>query len=130
MIKKVKIKEVDLHEENVVLDELLSGWLVHTLKLVDSSLKVILETFASRGNSLHDLKSVLLGDSWSEWVLSEVTSDSNTGGHDHSSLVLWEWWAVKTTGIHVRNMVVSWLQTVVVLDDLVEELVEGGVGVH
>ena len=114
----------------MIVNELLSDGLIHALNWVELSLEVSLELAASLDNSLHDLVSLLLGDSWSEWELGEVTSYTDTGGEDHGSLVLWEGWAGKLASVHVGDVGVCWLVTVVVLNDLVEELGEGGVRVH
>ena len=37
----------------------------------------------------------------------------------------WERWAVKSVVVHGRNVLVSWLMTVISLDDLVHEWSEG-----
>lgn len=113
----------------MIINHLLSDILGHALDWVEGSLKVTLETIASLDDGLHNLVTLFLGNTWSEWEGSKVTADTNTGGENHLSLLWGEWWAVKSLGGHVSNVGVSWLVTVVVLNDLVEELVEAGVGV-
>ena len=125
-----KYIEIYLHEEETILGELLSLGIIHGVETVELSLKVTLEAVASINDSLHDGVSLVLGNSWSEWEITEVTSDTDTGGDDHVGLILWEGWAVELGGVHVGNVLVSWLVTVVVLNDSIEELVECAVRVH
>jgi len=129
-VESASLKEsVSNHEEEVILDKLLLNIWVHALEWVELSLEVTLEAVASIDNRLHDSVSLLFGNSWSESEVCEVTSDTDTCRVDHGSLVSWESWGVELAGIHAGDMAVSWLVTVVVEDDLVEELAEGGVRV-
>ena len=115
---------LNLLEEEVVLNELLLGLLVHAFKGVELALEVALEGLASLDDLLHDLVSLSLGDSRSEWVVGEVTSNTDSSGLDHLGLILWKSGGVEGGGVHVRDVVGCWGVTVVVLDDLIEELVE------
>ena len=108
----------------MVLDELLLGLLVHAFEWVELALEVALERLAGLNDLVHDLLSLCLGDTWSEWVVGEVAANTDSSGLDHLGLILWEHWSVEGGGVHVGDVVVGWLVTVVVLDDLVEELVE------
>ena len=112
----------------MILDELLLGLLVHAFKGVELTLEVTLEGFASLDDLVHDVVSLGLGNTWSEWEVGEVTSNSDSSGLYHLCLVFRKHWGVEGSGIHVRLVVVFWLVTVVVLDDLIEELVELLVG--
>lgn len=119
----------DLLEEEVIVDELLSLSGGEGVKRVELALEVTLEGVAGLDNLVHDLLSLLVGDAGSKRVVFKVTANSNTGGHDHGSLVLGEGGSVQSGGVHVGDVGGVGGVTVVVLDDLVEELVEGSVGV-
>ena len=108
----------------MVLDELLLGLLVHAFKGVELALEVTLERLAGLDDLVHDLLSLCLGDTWSEGVVGKVAANADSSGLDHLGLILWESWGAEAGGVHVGDVVVFWLVTVVVLDDLVEELVE------
>ena len=118
-----------LLEEEMVLDELLLGGLIHTLEWVESTGKIAFEGLGSGGDLLHDLESLLLGDTWSKWVSVEVSSNSNSSGDDHGGLLLGELSVLEGGGIHIRDVLVLWSVLMVVHDDLIEKLVESGVGV-
>jgi hypothetical protein len=89
------------------------------------SLKVTGELSKSICNKLLDLESLGSGNGSTKWVSSEVSGNSNSSGVDHLVLISWEWWAVQFVVIHGRDVLVSWLVTVVSLDDLVHEWGEG-----
>jgi len=129
-VESASLKEaVSLHEQEVIVDELLLSSLIHALEWVEGTSEVTLTTVESLSDGLHDLESLLLGDTWSKWIGSEVTASTDTGGHDHSGILLWESWAKESLRGHVSNVLAVLAVTVVVLDDLIEELGEGGVGV-
>jgi len=111
----------------VILDELLLGLLVHAFKGVELALEVTLERLAGLNNLLHDLISLSLADTWSERVVGEVAANTDSCGLDHRGLIFWKSWSVKRCGVHIGDVVVTGRMSVVVLDDLVEELVELGV---
>jgi hypothetical protein len=121
---------VTLLEKEVIGDQLLLGGSIHAVKRVELAREVALEGVASGGNLLHDLVALLVGDARAERVVSEVTADANTGGVDKGGLLLREGRAVELVGVHVGDVLVLGAVLVVLLDDVVEELVEGGVGVH
>lgn len=108
----------------MIIDELLLGLLIHAFKGVELALEVTLERLASLNDLLHDLISLFLGDTWSKWVVGEVSANADSSGLDHLGLVFWEHWGVEGGGVHVRLVDGCGVVTVVVLDDLVEELVE------
>lgn len=67
-----------LLEEEVIVDQLFLVLLAHALKWVEGTLEVILESVAGLDNLCHDLVSLGLGNSWTEWVSSEVSSNSDS----------------------------------------------------
>ena len=118
-----------LLEEEVIVDQLLLVGLAHTVEWVELTLEVTLESVASSDNLVHDLISLSLGDTWSKWVTSKVSSNSDSSGDNHSGIILGELSVLDTIGGHVGGVRSSWSVSVVVLDDLVEELVELGVSI-
>jgi len=72
-------ESVTLLEQEVVVDELLLDLLIHTLEWVESSFQVSLEFATSFNNLLHDFVSLLLGNTWSKWVVGKISSNSNSG---------------------------------------------------
>mmetsp|Transcript_48843 Transcript_48843/g.66506 ORF Transcript_48843/g.66506 Transcript_48843/m.66506 type:complete len:318 (-) Transcript_48843:69-1022(-) len=111
-------------EEEVVVDKLLLGSFIHTFKRVESTLEVTLEVLASLNNGVHDLKSLLFGDTRSERESSKVSANSNSGGFDHLGVFLTERRGNEVSRVHVGNVLGSGSVTVVVLNNLIEELVE------
>jgi hypothetical protein len=115
-------------EEEVVIDKLLLGSGIHTLKRIESTLKVTLELVASLDNLVHDFESLFLGNTRTERVAGKVSANSNSSGLDHSGILFIERRSVEVGGVHVGNVLGIRGVTVVVLNNLIEELVELGVG--
>jgi len=86
---RAKMREY-LLEEEVVLDELGLSLLVHALEGVELALEVTLEGLERLDDLVHDVESLLLGESGAEGEVSEVSAHSDSRGHDHGSLVLGE----------------------------------------
>ena len=103
-----------LLEEEVVINELLLGSLVHAIKRVERASEVALELVAGRGDLVHDLVALLVGDARSKRDISQVSANSNTGGFDHSGALFVERRAVESRGVHIRNVSVCWAMLVVV----------------
>jgi hypothetical protein len=118
-----------LLEEEVIVNQLLLGGLIHALEWVEGTLEIALKSVASLDDLGHDFESLFLGDSWTEWVPSEISSNSNSSGDNHGGIILWELSVLNALGTHSRGVGVLWLMTVVVLDNLIEELVELGVSI-
>jgi len=119
---------VTLLKEEVIVNELLLDFGFHTLKRVELTLKVTFELVASLDDLVHDLKSLLLGDTRAERVTSKVSTNSNSSGLDHLGVFLTEGRGNEVGGVHVGNVLGIRGVTVVVLDNLIEELVELAVG--
>ena len=118
-----------LLEEEMVSNELVLVGLRHGVESVELSGEVSLELVAGSDDGVHDLVALLVSDSWSEREIGEVTADSDTGGFDESGLLLGERWALKLRSVHVGDVLVVGSVLVVVKDDLVKEVLEGGVRV-
>jgi len=112
-------------EKEVIGNQLLFLSLGHSLKRVVFTLKFSSELIESRHDKSLDLLSLFSCNGGSKRIGSEVSGNSNSSGVDHLVLVGWERWAVKLVVVHGRNVLVSWLMTVVRLDDLVHEWSEG-----
>lgn len=113
----------------MVRDELLSDLLVHASEGVEFALQIALEGFTSCDDLLHDLLSLFVGDAGSKSDAIEVAANADTGALDHLGIFLGEWRAMKTFAVHLRDVMVSLLVAVVLLNEWVEELAELGVGV-
>ena len=111
-----------LLEEEVVFNELLLNALVHAFKWVECTLQVVVEVFGGFDDEVHDRKSLLLADTWSEWEVSQVAADSDSSGDDHGCVFLGQLSASKTLRCHVGDVLVAWSVFVILLDDLIEEL--------
>ena len=117
-----------LLEKEVIGDELLLGSGIHALDRVEGTLEVIIENLGGLDDLVHNLESLLLGDTRAERVVGEVSADSDTGGVNHGGISLREFSVLETLGRHIRNVLISGAVTMIVLDDLIEKLVELGVG--
>jgi hypothetical protein len=108
-------------EEEVISDELLSLRLSHVAEREVFTLKITVELGKSGGNLALDLSAVSSGDLSTERVVSEVSSNTDSGGVDHGILISGEGRGVQSLGVHVKNVLGVGAVTVVHLDDLVEE---------
>jgi len=116
-------------EKEMISDELvLLSW-GHLWERVIFTLKISAEFSKSGGYEGFNLESLLSGNGSTEWVSSEVSSNSNSSGVDHLVLVSREWWAVKFLVVHVGDVFIVNTMSVVLLDDLVEKWGEGVVGI-
>lgn len=108
-------------EEEVISDELLALSVGHLTEGVVLALKLTVEGGESLGDLGLNLETLVTGDGGTEWEFSQVTGNTDTGGVDHSILIRWEVWAVELLDVHGGDVLVSWLVTVVSLNDLVHE---------
>jgi len=72
-------ESVSFLEQKVVVNKLLLNLLVHSLERVEISFEVLIELASGSNNVVHDLKTLLFGDSWAERVSIQVSSDSDSG---------------------------------------------------
>lgn len=120
---------MSLLEKEVIVDKLLLGLLVHALQGVEGALEVAFEGVASFSNEAHDFFALLLGDAGAEREGVKVAANTDSRRLDHLALFLREGGSVQSVGVHLRHVLIIWSMTMVVLYDLVEEFVEGSVGV-
>ena len=113
----------------MVLNELLALSRSEVGQGVEVTSEITSVRLESLCNSLQNLFSLLVGDSWAKRVVGEVTADTDTGGDNHSGLVSRELRAVKLAGVHVGDVLAILAVLVVHLNNLVEERGEGGIGV-
>jgi len=111
-------------EKEMVLNELLLGSGGHGSKVVESTLEVTFESFASGGNLLHDFHTLFVGNTRAKGESSKIAANADTGRDDHSGLITFKSGGDQGFGVHVGNVLGIGSVTVIVLDDLVKELVE------
>jgi len=119
---------VSFFEKEVVINELLLISCTHTFKRVEFTLEIGIKFGGGSCNNFHDLESLLLGDTWTKREISEVSSDTDTSGIDHGSLIFGEISICKTLRGHICNVLVIYSMSVIILDDSIKEFVEFGVG--
>ena len=117
-------ESVTLLEQEMVIDEFLWNFWAHTIKWVEGTLQVTFEWFASLNNFIHDFKSLFLGDSWSEWISSTVSSNSNSSGVYHCWVFLWEIGVDKSFWRHVWSVCITWAVTMILLNNFIEKFVK------
>jgi len=108
-------------EKEVIGNETVLLSFGHLGERVIFTLKITFEFTKSRGDEGFDLESLLSGNGSSEWVGSQVSSNSNSSGVDHLVLVSWERWAVKLVVIHGGGVLGSDSMSVILSDNLVHE---------
>ena len=111
----------------MIVDKLLLILCGHGLEWVEFPLKISFEVLASLNDLVHNLKSLLLGNSWSEWEISKVSSNSDSSRVDHGRLLGSEFEVLQLLSIHVGNVLIILLVLVIVLNDLIEKLLKLGV---
>ena len=78
---------VSFLEEEMVINKLLLSSSVHAFKRVEVTLKVTFEVVACLNDGIHNIKSLLLGNTRSERVTSKVSTNSNSSGLDHLGIL-------------------------------------------
>jgi len=117
---------VTRHEEEVVIDELLTDLLVHASERVVGTSQVTIEPLQGSGDKLLNTDTLVLGDSGGE------TESLNGAANTDPDRVNWDLGvdiSVDLAGVHVGNMLeVSW-ESVVLADQGVEHISKVDVGV-
>lgn len=116
-------------EEEVILSELLLLLRGEVAERVVLTLEISSELGEGSNNLSLDLLSLLSGDSRAKRVLSEVSSNTDTGGVDHLVLLRRESWAVQLSVVHVTNVFISFAVAVIFINYFIEEWSEGVVRV-
>jgi len=88
-------------EQEVIIDELSLFILGHASERIILASKFTVELGEGRHDLFFDFSPLLSGNSGTERVVSEVSSDSNTGRVDHGVFVSWEVGTVKFSVVHV-----------------------------
>ena len=108
----------------MVGNQLILSCFLHSIEWVEGSLKILIKSLGGFSNLSHDLKSLLLLDTWSKWISGQVSSDSDSSRDDHGSFGLRKFVVLKSFGSHVADMRSTWGMSVVVLDNLIKKFVE------
>jgi len=112
---------VSADKKEVVIDELLPDSFIHASEWVVLASKISIESLKGRGHHLLNVNSLLLGDSGGETESINITSNTDTGRVDwHSGLNV----ANNFLWVHVRGVLGISRDSVVVLDDGIEDLRE------
>jgi len=123
-------ESITLLEKEMVGDELFLSSCFHALEWVEFSLKItILVRLSSCHDSVHNVQSLLLGDSWAKWVSIEISANSNSSRFDVCGILWAERWGIELRSIHVGFVDTVLCVTMVVGDDWVEKFIEFGVGI-
>jgi len=112
---------VSADEEEVIINELLTNSLIHTSERIVVTSKVIGELAKGAAHQLLNINSLLLGDSRGETESINATTNTDTGGVDWSSGINV---SSDLVDIHVRSVLGIRADSVVVLDDSIEDLGE------
>ena len=62
----------------MIINKLLLILGAHRIKSIESTCKVTIELIASLNDLVHDLVTLLVGDTWSKREFSQVSADSDT----------------------------------------------------
>jgi len=117
---------VTRHEEEVVVDELLTDLLVHASQGVVGTSQVTIEPLQGSGDKLLNTDTLVLGDSGGETESLDGTANTDPDGVD------WDLGvdvSVDLGGVHVGNMLEVGWESVVLADQGVEDISEVDVGV-
>ena len=111
-------------EEEMVINQVLSILLGQGVERVILTLQLTVELGESFGYFAFNFFTVSSVDVGTERVVSEVSSNTDSSRVDHGILISGESRGVQGLGVHVKNVLVLRGVTVVILDDLVEEMGE------
>lgn len=87
--------------------------------------EIIFKSITGLFDLVQNLFSLLVSDTWTEKESIQVSADSHTSWQDHCGLWLWENRIVEPIEAHVRDMVVIWAVSMVILNDFVEQVSKG-----
>jgi hypothetical protein len=117
---------VTRHEEEVVVDELLAGFLVHASQGVVVTGQVTGQFGEGVLHQSLNIDTLLLGDAGGETESLDGSADTDPGGvNGHIGLDV----ASDLGGVHVRDMLEVSRETMVLADEGVEDLCEVNVGI-
>jgi len=122
-------ESVTLFEKEMIINQFLLIFFVHALEWVESTFKISSESAASLNDFVHDFESLLFGDTWTEWVVSHVSSNSDSSAVNHSAILSAEFSIDETCSVHVGDVACISLVAVILLNDLIKKFVEAGVSI-
>jgi hypothetical protein len=108
----------------MVLDELLSLRFSHAIEWIVGASEVSSEALESLNYTFFNLDSLFIGDAGAKRVTVKVSSDSDTGALNHSSIFLGEGRGNEFGCVHIRGMFICLLVFVVVRYDEVKEVLK------
>jgi len=108
-------------EKEMVLNESVTLRISHGFKRVVGSLEFAGKVAKSLDDLAFEFLTVVTGDGGTKGVLSRVTSNADTGRVNHLVLISGEVRALQVSVVHVNNVLVCRLVTVIRLNDLVHE---------
>jgi len=112
---------VSTDEEEVIINKLLTDSFIHTSKRIVVTSKIIGELAKSAAHQLLNINTLLLGDSGGETESINAATNTDTGGVDWSSGINV---SSDLVDIHVRSVLSIRADSMVVLDDGIEDLGE------
>jgi len=112
---------VSTDEEEVIINKLLTDSFIHTSKRIVVTSKIIGELAKGAAHQLLNINTLLLGDSGGETESINAATNTDTGGVDWSSGINV---ASDLVDIHVRSVLSIRADSMVVLDDGIEDLGE------
>jgi len=125
-VKTTSVKEsVALFEKEMIIDQLLLVFFGHALERVVFTTQLSSELRENARDLCLNFVSLFFGDTWSKWILCQVSSNSDSCRKDHTSLSFGEWWAVELLVVHVADMLVTNSMLMVVLNNGIKKLWEG-----
>merc|ERR1719320_1491784 len=112
---------VSADKEEVIINKLLTDSFIHTSERIVVTSKIIGKLAKGAAHQLLNINTLLLGDSWGETESINAATNTDTGRVDWDSLI-----DVSSDlgGIHVRSVLSIGTDSVVVLDDGIEDLGE------
>ena len=122
-------ESVSLLEQEVVVNQLLSLFISQRAERVVLSFELSIKFGKRVGDSLLNRSSLIISESWSQWELCQVSSNSNSCADNHGSLVFWEIWSVDFSRVVFSCMLGCLGVLVVVFDDFVKQVLKDPVGV-
>lgn len=85
----------------MIIDKLLLDFLAHTVKWVEGSLEVTFKGLQGLYDLVHNIESLLLGETRPKWEISQVSSYSDSCGDDHGSIFWGKGRSLQLGGIHI-----------------------------
>ena len=85
----------------MIFDELVLIFLTHALQGIEFTLEITGEGIACLDNFIHNIETLGLANTWTEWVVCHVSSNSNSSRIYHSFLFWGEVSVRESFSVHV-----------------------------